>query len=1213
MVCSVCGSGSDRSQTPVEDPTVEAIEEWLQPLPLDFQRAHDAAVNARHPGTSTRFLTETSAFTDWLDGPSSPSAKTLLCTGAAGSGKTTTAAAAVEFLKERFADDETVAVVGVYFDYQDRQVQTLDRVYAAIALELAKEVQEFPDDFVYDGWPKLVRDDQRSAAEISTLVSALVPAFARVFLVVDGLDELENEPELAKRREQFLADLAGWQKDEELWVMVSCESEASVKDVFESYSTMEVAPDRVDLELYCCHRFAEFSLAFSDGPGLQQEIQQSLEILYGGNFLATKLCLDYLAAAEDGRIMKEMVDGLHDSMQGDTLDAVYGMAIDHINNQPAIPKTLAQRTIAWIVRAKRPLFAAEVLHAAGFNEDGTAWSEGEVPHIDGVISSCAGLVSVEAETDKLRLLHKTAFNYFRANADEWMEPGEKAMAMGCMKYLQMEEPEDVFCHDVWDDMDERERYFREWPLADYALHFWGNHAHEVRSDPNIQEMALHLLDHRKALIRIQSAVVEGLRDPDGHYYSFAWHLPIGILTLFGLDQTLDLFLAKQVNRVSQWMDRTLKTAMQLAIDRNEIETFKILVKFVQRTGRLGYSELTSVTGPIWHAANAANHKAVEAAFDIIDMTGEYRQDILDRVMNEAIEKKSMEAASFVVRRSDFSPSPHHLFEAIKQDMPELIELLLRRPHVDPEVLNDDRRTTLAFAALLGRARIFDILLDSGKVDPAIRDRSGCTALALAVERACGPHDDEDSPFKHIIGRLLQLDMDVGLTDKDKKGWTLLTHAARSGDVGVFSLLLDRLGEELDKRDPSGRCLVSHAIEGPWYRMEVLSMLINQLGLPVNLQDNKGKTPLIWAAGKSGMRSEAIECLLNSGKDVALNHRDHSGRTALSYAAQDRGRGFDALVNAEDIDPNIQDEQGRTALWYAWDIDSAETSPFTKLIRHPKTNPNIQDKRGRTILIHKAESSRSWGMKTVLSHEMTDPNMVDETGRTALFYAVFDHYQTVETMISHPATNPNVVDADGRTPLSHAAEHDHQGSFVEELLKHPATLVDIPDNAGLTPLDYAGMTTLAFLETVAPLVIRFLQETTSSEKQDRRARFIRGANKAPRSGTTLLVLAMRYSEKHPELVQALIEEPGININCRDTRNKTLFYMALWNLDVAAMRALLRRPDLGTGNDTDRDDLESAMEFRRGPSLTEEKGDMVSEAEELLKQYLSRGACVGGRVL
>lgn len=472
MVCSVCGSGSDRSQTPVEDPSAEAIEEWLQPLPLDFQRAHDAAVTARHAGTGTRFLTETSAFTDWLDGPSSSSAKTLLCTGAAGAGKTTTAAAAVEFLKERFADDENVAVVGVYFDYQDRQVQTLDRVYATIALELAKEVQEFPDDFVYDGWPQLVRDDQRSAAEISSLVGALVPAFGRVFLVVDGLDELEDEPELVKRRGEFLADLAGWQKGQELWVMVSCESEISVKDVFESYSTMEVAPHREDLDLYCGHRIAELPHDFSDSPGLQQDLQRSVEILYGGkwvstlfmyrcsltlgSFLATKLCLDYLAAAGDTRTMKDIIDGLHDSMEGDTLDAVFDMAIDHINNQPANRKTLAQRAIAWIVRAKRPLLVAEVLHALAFNEGGTAWSNGEVPHIDDVISSCAGLVSVDAETGKLRLLHKSAFNYFRANASGWMEPGEKAMAMGCMKYLQMEEPEDVFCHDVWDDMDERE-------------------------------------------------------------------------------------------------------------------------------------------------------------------------------------------------------------------------------------------------------------------------------------------------------------------------------------------------------------------------------------------------------------------------------------------------------------------------------------------------------------------------------------------------------------------------------------------------------------------------------------------------------------------------------------------------------------------------------------------------------------------------------------
>ncbi|KAL0256789.1 hypothetical protein SLS55_009186 [Diplodia seriata] len=173
-------------------------------------------------------------------------------------------------------------------------------------------------------------------------------------------------------------------------------------------------------------------------------------------FLATRLALDSFAACTDARAAEELLARLQDDREGSALSAAYGLVVDRINSQPANRKALAQKAMAWIVRARRPLCVAELLHALAFNEDGTAWCEGEVPPIDDVIASCAGLVSVEPETDEIRLLHKTVLDYFREEADEWMQPTEKIMAMCCMTYLQLEEPEDAFCQYIWDDWKEEE-------------------------------------------------------------------------------------------------------------------------------------------------------------------------------------------------------------------------------------------------------------------------------------------------------------------------------------------------------------------------------------------------------------------------------------------------------------------------------------------------------------------------------------------------------------------------------------------------------------------------------------------------------------------------------------------------------------------------------------------------------------------------------------
>lgn len=433
---------------------------------------------------------------------------------------------------------------------------------------------------------------------------------------------------------------------------------------------------------------------------------------------------------------------------------------------------------------------------------------------------------------------------------------------------------------------------------------------------------------------------------------------------------------------------------------------------------------------------------------------------------------------------------------------------------------------------------------------------------------------------------------------------------------MVKVLLERMSDGLDTRDNSGRCLVSHAVTASGNSTDVLELLVNERDLPVNIPDNKGKTPLIWAAMAAWHPRALI--LIESGKDVALNVADCYGRTALFYAgkASHQTDTVDCLLAQEEIDPNIQDEHGRTALWYAWDIDSTYISGFTKILTHSKTNPNIQDSRGRTILIHKAECS-TWALERILKDSRTDPNMVDWTGRTALFYAVSYHQQTVEALLLHEATDPNVLDLDGRTPLSHASELLNYQA-VEHLLRHPKTLVDISDKSGLTPLDYAGISAGPLFDSLAaPLIIRFLQETKGSVDHEGRARFFRKANKAPRGGATTLSLAMQFGgQVLSGLAKVLIQQPEIDVNCEDHMGETPFECATRNLDVEVMRLLLGRSDLDSSKKDIRESLRRTMEHHRkcqdDESRAESGLELLPEAEELVNQYLIREVEGGGGV-
>ncbi|XP_064623158.1 ankyrin repeat domain-containing protein 63-like [Lineus longissimus] len=85
---------------------------------------------------------------------------------------------------------------------------------------------------------------------------------------------------------------------------------------------------------------------------------------------------------------------------------------------------------------------------------------------------------------------------------------------------------------------------------------------------------------------------------------------------------------------------------------------------------------------------------------------------------------------------------------------------------------------------------------------------------------------------------------------------------------------------------------------------------------VNCKDFKGKTPLIRSVyiKEERTRAKAINLLLQKKADV--NMRDDAGRTALSYACEQRCNDVVQILVKNNVDPDLGDNDGNTPLIYS---------------------------------------------------------------------------------------------------------------------------------------------------------------------------------------------------------------------------------------------------------------------------------------------------------
>ena len=147
-------------------------------------------------------------------------------------------------------------------------------------------------------------------------------------------------------------------------------------------------------------------------------------------------------------------------IQGNGLRSAYSATLARIKAQKGSRSRLGMEVLMWLSHSERPLKADELCHAIGVEIGSTDLNSQNIPTIETLLGCSLGLVTVEAFSYTVRLVHYTLREYLFNNTD--LFPSSHSMiAEVCLTYLNSQFIRDLPLTFDWEE---------SWtPLLEYAV------------------------------------------------------------------------------------------------------------------------------------------------------------------------------------------------------------------------------------------------------------------------------------------------------------------------------------------------------------------------------------------------------------------------------------------------------------------------------------------------------------------------------------------------------------------------------------------------------------------------------------------------------------------------------------------------------------------------------------------------------------------------
>ena len=808
------------------------------------------------------------------------------------------------------------------------------------------------------------------------------------------------------------------------------------------------------------------------------------------------------------------------------LEEAYKDALERIESQKPGLSSFAKRVLSWITCARRPLTLPELRHALATKTTEPGIDEDAFPDADEMVSICAGLVTVDQETNIIRLIHTTTREYFESIHETLFPSVQREIAITCLNYLSLNEFADGCCTDD----DQLQLRLENFPFLTYASQNWGNHARKGPEQDVMSEMLGLLAQVGNLACSFQVAwSAEPQCYPRKHTQSPLTHIP-GLMAagFFDLQGTVKLLLQRGVDIDSA--NSCGQTTLHWVAGGNHDTLTRLLL---DRGANVNASDNDGKTA-LHEAAGAGNHAVARLLLDhgadieARDKNGATAlhygasggHDVLVRLLFEygadvdACEITTRDTALHLastfghrgVLQSLLSRGADVEVKNTQKDSALHCAIDNRAPTVDIEIVralvyhgsmvvdqNVDNMTPLHLTVKRNREDVAALLLQSGfHVDTRVKRkrwsrtrREGVDRYDLYGEETAIDHDTVTglTPLHAaaMFGRpdmvkfLLKNQADPNALNEQQQTPLHLALGRRLRKSGIDDAWTEpyNMVEELETIYDYD----SEADDGEIFlfvketRESTVNALLNHPGINLEVSDYRGQTPLHVVKYGERKHSEVVNRLLSRGSKI--DAQDHEGRTALHLAAAAGDHESLQVLLSNAADPTILDHKGQNALHYA----ARCAKSLDLLLQHGvgKSMINSVDSEGRNTLHHALDKSCTANVKLLLNHGV-DIECTDHAGRDPLaHYICLSPFacepEIIRLLVAHGA-NARRIDSRG-LPLCHLAVQGCLPVTTEllEVFAEYGMNMDAVDKEGKTILHHGSLS-----GSIDDVLLRYLLDT-----------------------------------------------------------------------------------------------------------------------------------------
>lgn len=747
-------------------------------------------------------------------------------------------------------------------------------------------------------------------------------------------------------------------------------------------------------------------------------------------------------------------DGLQTALR-----QAYDEALERIDQQSPDQKGLARNALEWITCAKRPLTRLELRHALSVKSGDTVFDPDNFRDVDSIISVCAGLVTIDKESNIVRLVHYTAQEYFDSRKEQLFPDAETKMSVFCCEYLS----------NISRSGDSRDRssedFLQSNPLYNYAGQNWGHHARLV---PEIPQTVRDFMTCPTTIEAAAEALDNGRKEWNG----------LHLAAFFGICKAIDFLPRKRQTAISRypWSWTPLKLAVHnrdqdmvrllvekgaatptdysavcSAVENDDEPMVRLLLELRANVNPPGSKRRTSFRS----VSRSEDFEAASAISDELYLAALRKEENIVRLLLD----KWGDVIPHLLRSIMHAQTPDR-FDREAQRVQNLRRVLrvAFRQGISTKAGQRDRQRLFFLAARFGSVDDVQLLLLQG-VAVQSSDDLGDTALAYA---AIGGNT--------AIVRLL-LEKGAAVDARNENGHTPLLHAAVSIEdcTAVIELLLDR-GADIDARDGDRNTPLLRAcaaleslflpvLAPPMFhehdelvdmsrRYQTVQLLLDR-GAAIEASNRWGRTALMEACN-----TPCVRLLLNRG--AVIETRDDGGRTALMLAVRQRRENIVKELLSRGAAVHARDNKGRTALLFISPYIPSKSRAYRILRRFIDSGASIDERNnsGRSLLMEAAKN----GLIDISSINAllclgADIEARDNEGRTALMYAARYYRHGALRKLLDGGAALEAKDSLGKTALMHAAQRYGSDVLLELLDRNVA--IEARDELGQTALLHAA--------------------------------------------------------------------------------------------------------------------------------------------------------------